>query len=400
MRAVLAELCACLLDGPETSAERLIWHMINEVSFNQWLSLSSTRGKTPHLQPRTHPFSNHQIIMPPTGLIEVTFPLRRIGCQVTLRHSLFPDVALDAVFMRIGIPLVLEAYHALLLERPVVVHSRNTSLLTAVCETLLSLLYPFEWAYSYVNVLPAELEDYLDAPVTFFLGVSTDVLYETTHAGHASASRSISSVSLRKDICHQVTLIDLDNQECLQPESGEKMGALPKKAELMRTLRTTLYGENIESGWSKPPSAAWMLRGALAGASTSTSGLFPPRDIPVSASAEFLAAGAVTPLPKETPLSDRLRLIFLNYHAHILKSYRSFYRQGGGFHGEDFAESISATWDELTCAKVRFRELALNYFGHCCKQLIILLDFDFCSNMCKRTCSSVLSTNVVRPTPH
>jgi hypothetical protein len=40
-----------------------------------------------------------------------------------------------------------------------------------VCESVLCLLYPFQWAHVYVPILPPMLENFLDAPVPYIMGL-------------------------------------------------------------------------------------------------------------------------------------------------------------------------------------------------------------------------------------
>jgi hypothetical protein len=40
-----------------------------------------------------------------------------------------------------------------------------------VCESLLCLMYPFQWAHVYVPILPPMLENFLDAPVPYIMGL-------------------------------------------------------------------------------------------------------------------------------------------------------------------------------------------------------------------------------------
>ena len=40
-----------------------------------------------------------------------------------------------------------------------------------VCESTCALLYPFAWPHVYVPILPPNLENFLDAPVPYFMGL-------------------------------------------------------------------------------------------------------------------------------------------------------------------------------------------------------------------------------------
>jgi hypothetical protein len=43
--------------------------------------------------------------------------------------------------------------------------------LMLVCESVLCLMYPFQWAHVYVPILPPMLENFLDAPVPYIMGL-------------------------------------------------------------------------------------------------------------------------------------------------------------------------------------------------------------------------------------
>ena len=59
------------------------------------------------------------------------------------------------------------------LERRVLVVADNVAVLAPVCEALVSFLFPFVWPHVYIPLLPEELVMYLEAPVPFFIGISS-----------------------------------------------------------------------------------------------------------------------------------------------------------------------------------------------------------------------------------
>jgi hypothetical protein len=66
---------------------------------------------------------------------------------------------------------ILTAMSAILLERKLIVVSAHARLLTPVAQSLQSLLFPLEWQYSYVPVLPRMCGGILDAPMPVFVGL-------------------------------------------------------------------------------------------------------------------------------------------------------------------------------------------------------------------------------------
>ena len=83
---------------------------------------------------------------------------------------LSPDLPMAFLFARLGIPTVLSIVGALLVQRPVLVHSSDPDLLTPVCEAVLGLLHPLLWEDVYVPVLPTSLVDMIEAPTSYLLG--------------------------------------------------------------------------------------------------------------------------------------------------------------------------------------------------------------------------------------
>ena len=47
------------------------------------------------------------------------------------------------------------------------------SRLMLVAESLTTLLFPFSWPHVYVPILPAAMNNFLDAPVPFLMGLRT-----------------------------------------------------------------------------------------------------------------------------------------------------------------------------------------------------------------------------------
>eukprot|EP01135_Chromosphaera_perkinsii_P004642 Nk52_evm35s292 gene=Nk52_evmTU35s292 len=66
----------------------------------------------------------------------------------------------------------------LLLEKKIVLASYNEAALHLVSETLLSLIYPFKWHYTYIPTLPSCAIDVLDSPSPYFVGCSPDCVYD------------------------------------------------------------------------------------------------------------------------------------------------------------------------------------------------------------------------------
>jgi hypothetical protein len=71
---------------------------------------------------------------------------------------------------------IVTALKLLLLEQSIIVHSRIPSLLTPICEALLSLLFPLTWQAPYVPQCPLSLLGIVDCPTAFLVGMKTELI--------------------------------------------------------------------------------------------------------------------------------------------------------------------------------------------------------------------------------
>ena len=53
----------------------------------------------------------------------------------------------------------------------ILVYSSEFDKLMLVCEAITTLMYPFKWPHVYVPILPPSLENFLDAPVPYIMGL-------------------------------------------------------------------------------------------------------------------------------------------------------------------------------------------------------------------------------------
>jgi len=66
---------------------------------------------------------------------------------------------------------------AVLTECKIIIHSSDISNLAMVAETVVgALIYPFSWALPYIPVLPEAMLEFVEAPLSYFLGVPTSVM--------------------------------------------------------------------------------------------------------------------------------------------------------------------------------------------------------------------------------
>ena len=72
-----------------------------------------------------------------------------------------------------GISTVLAA---VLTESKLLMHSNDSSNLAMVAEVVNALIYPFSWALPYVPVLPREMIEFVEAPLSYIIGVPSCML--------------------------------------------------------------------------------------------------------------------------------------------------------------------------------------------------------------------------------
>jgi len=86
------------------------------------------------------------------------------------------DASFAILWQFLSIPTVIHIIEALLSERQVVLIADDVAVLAPIAEALLSFLFPFDWNHVYIPLLPVELLMYLEAPVPFFVGLSSAYL--------------------------------------------------------------------------------------------------------------------------------------------------------------------------------------------------------------------------------
>jgi len=64
-------------------------------------------------------------------------------------------------------------FTALLLERKIVLIKNNVGDIAVLMQSLITLLKPFEWNFITITYLTSDLAEYLDAPLPYLIGVST-----------------------------------------------------------------------------------------------------------------------------------------------------------------------------------------------------------------------------------
>jgi len=110
---------------------------------------------------------------PPNVSLEFSLPSGQAHVLTTPRRSPFQpsDISLGSIFMCLDIPNVLHAVNCLLQEQRILVVSRQRSLLFSVCYALLQFIWPFQWKYTFIPVLPDRLLSFIRSQRPYLLGL-------------------------------------------------------------------------------------------------------------------------------------------------------------------------------------------------------------------------------------
>ncbi|KAE8742896.1 hypothetical protein FOCC_FOCC011514 [Frankliniella occidentalis] len=98
------------------------------------------------------------------------------GCRgpVVLRRpydTRLEERDLSRLFNCLQIPIFLQVFSSLLLERKVLLLSKSISKLSACIDALQSILFPFVWQHTFIPVLPTNMLDICQAPTPYIIGV-------------------------------------------------------------------------------------------------------------------------------------------------------------------------------------------------------------------------------------
>lgn len=83
---------------------------------------------------------------------------------------------IEYLFRALNAEQVIDIFLALLLEKKILLISKYKALLTHAAIALTSFLYPLCWKHVLIPILPRNMIDVLDAPVTFLIGVEKNIL--------------------------------------------------------------------------------------------------------------------------------------------------------------------------------------------------------------------------------
>lgn len=159
LEAMLLRLCEALASRTggslHTSSHRRVQQIIHQDLANLIMNFQKPIAGVLHC---SIPFLTgerlHLTVPPPTGL-----PPLPHGASVTSVCRLLGSEGLNVLLA------------AVLTESKVLIHSDEISNLGMVAEVITALIYPFVWALPYLPVLPEQMIEFVEAPLSYFIGV-------------------------------------------------------------------------------------------------------------------------------------------------------------------------------------------------------------------------------------
>ncbi|XP_046464167.1 DENN domain-containing protein 5B-like isoform X1 [Daphnia pulex] len=235
--SLLVAKCICLIGQyPAVDAARNF--LLNFYRLAVHSSELSTSGDHPlsMLSPESYiyyllfsiplPSPNQCIVIPNVPALEWTQSSTAASSTLIFQrpsvHSELPlfEYEIGQVIDLLGIDHLIQLWTCLLLETQVLIHSHDFNRLMLVAESLTTLLFPFSWPHVYVPILPDAMENFLDAPVPFLMGL-----------------RSLPSDDARIPSEANLCMVDIDNDRITIPED---LPSFPQHKELADELREVL----------------------------------------------------------------------------------------------------------------------------------------------------------------
>lgn len=153
---------------------------------------------------------------PPTGVLEVQVSILDSNIRFWTPPANQPiawiSLPFSHLFSCLDISNIILVWHALTMERQILLTSSQLTLLGTCAEIFLSMLFPLSWTHMYVPVLPHFLTPVLDAPMPYLCGISKSTLHEA-----------------RGDLSPECIVVDLDENTVTMGVNTPPLPPLPSK---------------------------------------------------------------------------------------------------------------------------------------------------------------------------
>jgi len=211
----------------------LPWHEVFFKLLNQCAELVTSTGPGDSLT--TFLSAVHQARLPLPGLVfHVQWAESRVFTAATPSTFHLPSIPenrnLTEYFNAVDAHSMLVIFASMLYERRILVTSKKLSRLSACVQAANSLIYPMFWQHIFIPVLPAQLMDYLSAPMPFLIGVPDPLMKR-----------------IRRAELGEVVILDADNNKVETP--FDDLDSIPTEvlSNLRRSLKpgTGLLGDSV-----------------------------------------------------------------------------------------------------------------------------------------------------------
>ena len=211
----------------------LPWHEVFFKLLNQCAELVTSTGPGDSLT--TFLSAVHQARLPLPGLVfHVQWAESRVFTAATPSTFHLPSIPenrnLTEYFNAVDAHSMLVIFASMLYERRILVTSKKLSRLSACVQAANSLIYPMFWQHIFIPVLPAQLMDYLSAPMPFLIGVPDPLMKR-----------------IKRAELGEVVILDADNNMVETP--FDDLDSIPSEvlSNLRRSLKpgTGLLGDSV-----------------------------------------------------------------------------------------------------------------------------------------------------------
>ena len=173
-----------------------------------------------------------EVPVPPRGIYHIEYSLnnhKRKLHQNEMNQLPYVDINLKKIFADFDIKYIIDIYRHLFLETRLLFFSENVELLNIYIFSFLSFLYPFDYQYQIVTILPEENFEIMESITPFIAGINES--YDDNFFDRFNLTLS-----------DGVLIIDIDNRKICMVNEQSKIPDFPKvyKKNLEKNLSTTI----------------------------------------------------------------------------------------------------------------------------------------------------------------
>ncbi|KAI9913174.1 hypothetical protein PsorP6_005037 [Peronosclerospora sorghi] len=143
----------------------------------------------------------------------------------------YVDFSMEELFTCLSINNIVALVTCMMLERQIVLISSHYSVLTAVGETLKSLIAPLKWSHVFAPILPKSMLECLQCPTPYLFGV------------HASYRTELHEMLEREGCGDGIVVVDLDADTMSLPDRPQLPESIhrPLTSRLLQLLQPKVY---------------------------------------------------------------------------------------------------------------------------------------------------------------